>query len=672
MKQPNFTRPPTWILIFGVVMLAVAMWQMFLSEDSQEPAPADRKALCARCDRATFSSVLELVRRQPATIERLTFLKDAGVSPGWVQVTRRGNARDLLAVIPGEVDYTMLSSEADRQNVSKDAKLVASGTDTDSNARVQGPSSSGREPAVGLVSVIFTILPLAIMLFIAYMAWKSFQFMNQGGAAAFARSKMKRFQPEAGPRVTFADVAGVEEAKEEMEIIVEFLKDPSEFVNLGGEMPKGVLMVGPPGTGKTLLAKAVAGEANRPFFYISASDFVEMFVGVGAARVRDMFEEVRKHLPCILFIDELDGAFQIRGAGIGGGNDERQQTLNQILVEMDGFNNNQGLVVIGATNRPDVLDPAILRPGRFGDKKITITLPDLAGRHDILKVHARNLKLDSSVDLLDVARRTAGFSGADLKALLKVNATGAAVKRHKALGKRPATVVTLADIDAGISEMQMGGDSKSKSRRLSDEKKRLIAYHELGHAVVAEALYQVSAGWEERWGEPVRKITIIGAGAAGGYTLAAGDEDPFCYTREQLLGQITMSLAGNRSEALFLKTTSTGAASDFERAYETAKKMVTQWGMSALGPIFIGKENASPFLGKALATSEGYGLGVESSNQIDHEIKKILDDCGERAASILRQEEGFVHYVVPILIEKETLLRDEWLALWHEYHKTLS
>ncbi|MBI5172743.1 MAG: ATP-dependent zinc metalloprotease FtsH [Candidatus Melainabacteria bacterium] len=510
---------------------------------------------------------------------------------------------------------------------------------------------------------IFVQLTFYALLF-AFLIMGLKNMRQQSRITDSRNGRHKRFKPEDG-KVTFADVAGLDEVKEDMQRFVGCLSNAGTLVALGGKVPSGILLVGPPGTGKTLLAKAVAGEAGVPFFYISASEFVEMFVGVGAARVRELFKAVRESAPCILFIDEIDAVAQHRGAGIGFSNDEREQTINQLLTELDGFDGREGVIVMAATNRPDKLDPAILRPGRFGDFSVTVNLPDKQGRLEILRLYAGKLKLADDVDLEVVARHTAGSSGADLEAIMKVHAPMSAVRRDE-----KAEAITQADLDRAVWALQLGGSNESKSRRQSEAVKRLIAYHELGHACVSEALFRQNAGWNKLWGDPVSKVTIIGAGGAGGYTATIPEDDRSFYTKEQLLGQVTLALAGNRAEHVFLSTTSTGADNDFKRAYQIVKKMVTRWGMSGLGPISIGADEQDPFLGRAMATEQGYGLGVESSNQIDREIKKILDECRERAESILNTPEmrSFINEVmVPFLLERETILRDEWVQKWDEH-----
>ncbi|MGD9681082.1 MAG: ATP-dependent metallopeptidase FtsH/Yme1/Tma family protein [Candidatus Obscuribacterales bacterium] len=606
-----------------------------------------------------YSDLKNVLLTEPQAVSRVVILKDYLGEPTSVAlIMKRGHKKEgYEAELPSRDAEAEIRALADKNAIDYAAK--------------REPMPRPPTPSGG--TVILAMLPqIMMMVFFGAMVFFMFkQYQNMQGGSKMAKSKHRKFEPDKGPKVTFKDVAGTDEAKEDVQMVVEFLKDPSEIKELGGKAPKCILLVGPPGTGKTLLAKAVAGEANVPFFYINASEFVEMYVGVGAARVRDMFEEVRKSLPCILAIDELDAVAQHRGTGIGGGNDERQQTINQLLTEIDGFENNEGLVAFAMTNRPDVLDPAIVRSGRFGDKKITVPLPDRHGRMEIIKVHAEGVKLDRSIDFDELATHTAGFSGADIAALLKVHGPGFAIKRHRklfGLGKK-ASLVTREDLDRGIAQIQMGSSNDGKSKRLSDGVKRLLAYHELGHAIVAEYLYRLSSTWENLWSDPVRKVTIIGAGGAGGYTLIQGDEDPFCLTREQILGQITGLLAANRAESKFLSTTSTGAQNDFERAYDLAKRMVTKWGMSDLGPISVGSSHKDPFLGRSLAEGGGYGLGVESSNQIDHEIKQILDRCTARADEILDKMEPLIHMMAPILIRDETLLREQFVGLFDQHYQ---
>ncbi|MDP3506972.1 MAG: AAA family ATPase [Candidatus Melainabacteria bacterium] len=491
-------------------------------------------------------------------------------------------------------------------------------------------------------------------------------FRSLGQQNQFSRnvkSAAKKIEPDKA-KVTFADLAGLDEVKTDMQLFVACLKNTQTLTKLGGRPPKGILLVGPPGTGKTLLAKAVAGEAGVPFFSVSGSEFVEMFVGVGAKRVREMFEKAKEVAPAILFIDEIDAVGQHRGAGIGYNNDEREQTLNQLLTEMDGFEGSEGLIIIAATNRPDKLDPALLRPGRF-DREVTVSVPDRAGRLELLTLYSNGVPLAADVNLEALASDTAGMTGADIAAMFKVHAPVNALKR----GGSEVSEVSMADLSKAVWDSQAGAATEGKSRRLSHDVKKLLAIHEGGHAIVGHYLSTRKADWKTNWGDPVSKITIIGAGAAGGYTaFATSDENNFP-TRERLLGMITTALAGNMAEHIFLSTTTTGAQNDFDKAYSLAKLMVTQVGMSELGPISVGANGSDPFLGKAIGAQQGYGLGEESSNQIDHEIKKILDDCKERAARILEDPTltAFLKdQLVSLLLEKETILLDEWAALWQE------
>ncbi|MBS1995856.1 MAG: AAA family ATPase [Cyanobacteria bacterium SZAS LIN-2] len=663
----DFRTPPKWILYIGIGFLALAIALTFGGGGSTSTTPVANYAHAKRID---FSEVVDKVRTEPTSIEKLVYVKGVRQFPDKVIVDYSGGKSDVVADIPGEFDYNVLASEAERNKVTRES-LPMSGEDAQ-REYVVGPSEKGTDPHSNLISTILTVLmivtPIAILGFMFYQ----FRQMKGGGGAAgaFAKSKHKTFDPEKGPLVKFTDVAGLDETKEAMERIVDYLKDPSEIKDLGGKIAKCVLLVGPPGTGKTLLAKAVAGEAGVHAFYINAAEFVEMFVGVGASRVRDMFEQIRAKLPAILLIDELDAVAQHRGAGVGGGNDERHQTLDQLLSELDGFEDNSGLIVFGMTNRDNMLDPAVVRSGRFGDKKMIVDLPDKKGRRQIIEVHSKDVKLDPSIDKDELAGATSGLSGADIASLLKVHAPDAAIARcRKQFGKgKKATMITREDLDKGISAIQMGGQAnEGKSKRLSMDVKNLLSYHELGHALVGEYLFRMNKGWADQWGDQVRKITIIGAGGAGGYTLMQGDEDPFCMTKEGLLGQITSLLAANRAEQMFLGTTSTGASNDIDRAYTLAKNMVTLWGMSRLGWICVGKQSSDPYLGKSMAMSGGYGLGPVSSNQIDHEIFLIQADCALRAERILTELKGLMTTIAPVLIDEETMLRERFCEIWDQH-----
>lgn len=475
------------------------------------------------------------------------------------------------------------------------------------------------------------------------MWWVFFRQMQMGGnkALAFGKSRARMLTPDQ-KRVTFKDVAGVDEAKEELQEIIEFLKNPQKFAKLGGKIPKGVLLMGPPGTGKTLLAKAVAGEAEVPFFSISGSDFVEMFVGVGASRVRDLFEQGKKNAPCIIFIDEIDAVGRHRGAGLGGGHDEREQTLNALLVEMDGFESNEGVILIAATNRPDVLDPALLRPGRF-DRQIVVDIPDINGRKEILKVHARGKPLADDVDLDVLARRTPGFSGADLANVLNEAALLAARRNKKK--------IDMEDLENAVERVIAGPEKKS--RVISDKEKRLVAYHEAGHAIVGYLLPHT---------DPVHKISIIPRGRTGGYTLLLPKEDRYYMTRSQLLDQITMLLGGRVAEDLMLKEVSTGAQNDLERATEIARRMIMEYGMSEeLGPLTFGHKHDTPFLGRDIARDRNYS--EEIAYAIDREVRRVIDDCYNRAREILTANRDKLELVANRLIEQETIEAEEFAAL---------
>jgi len=459
-----------------------------------------------------------------------------------------------------------------------------------------------------------------------------------GGAMAFGKSKAKLQTPNNKPKVTFADVAGVDEAKQDLEEIIEFLKDPTKFQKLGGKIPKGVLLLGAPGTGKTLLARAVSGEAGVPFFSISGSDFVEMFVGVGASRVRDLFEQGKKHSPCIIFMDEIDAVGRHRGAGLGGGHDEREQTLNQLLVEMDGFESNSGVILIAATNRPDVLDPALLRPGRF-DRQIVVDRPDLLGRLGILKVHTKNIILGPDADLQILARRTPGFSGADL-ANLANEAALLAARRNK-------RKVSMSELEESIERVLAGPERKS--RVISEREKNVIAYHESGHALVARNIPGTN---------PVHKVSIIPRGhTALGYTLQLPLEDRFLSMRGELLGEIAVLLAGRASEALVFKEISTGASNDLERATELAHKMVCEFGMSEeMGTMTYGKKDREVFLGKDLLKEKNYS--EETAKAIDGEVRKIISTAYARATSLLKKHESRLIKLAETLLENEVIEGD--------------
>jgi cell division protease FtsH len=463
--------------------------------------------------------------------------------------------------------------------------------------------------------------------------------MQGGGAKALSFGKARaRLISEKTNKITFQDVAGVEEAKEELREIIEFLKDPPKFQKLGGRIPKGVLLVGPPGTGKTLLAKAIAGEANVPFFSISGSDFVEMFVGVGASRVRDLFEQGKKHAPCIIFMDEIDAVGRHRGAGLGGGHDEREQTLNQLLVEMDGFETNEGVILIAATNRPDVLDPALLRPGRF-DRQVVVARPDVKGREEILKVHSRRIPLAPDVALMVLARGTSGFSGADLANLVNEAALLAARQDKK--------IVEMIDFENAKDKVLMGVERRSMI--IPDAEKRTTAYHEGGHALVAYLLPGA---------DPLHKVTIIPRGRALGLTMQLPTDDRYSYSKEFLVNQITILLGGRAAEEIVFQQQTTGAGNDLEKATEMARKMVCEWGMSEkMGPLTFGKGEEHIFLGREMSRPKDYS--EETAVLIDSEIKRIVTDAAMRAKHLLDSNLERLHVLARALLERETLDGEE-------------
>ncbi len=560
---------------------------------------------------------------------------------------------DLIAELPSILAEEEIRQFAENHRI----EYTVDNTWRNSVDAESGQNSTGLPSGLSFTNLVM----IGIFGTMLYIMWQQYR-SGPGGASKLTKSKHKKFEAEKGV-VKFSDVAGLDELEDDMKMLVEFLKDPAEIKNLGGKIAKATLLVGPPGTGKTLIAKAVAGEAGVPAFYINASEFVEMYVGVGAARVRDMFSEIRKNLPCILIIDELDAVAQHRGTGIGGGNDERQQTINQLLTEMDGFENNEGLIVFGLTNRPDVLDPAITRSGRFGDRRATVGMPDRKARREIIGVHSRGLKLDASVDLDELARATSGLSGADIHSILKIHGPHFAIKRAREAGK-VAETIRFEDFEMGISEViTQSMATKKKSGRLSLENKLILAFHELGHALVGEYLYRLSTDWRKRFHAPVGKVTIIGAGNAGGYTLFQENDDFVVRTKENLIGMIATAVAGNKAEEMFLGTTTTGASNDIERAYDLARSMVTKWGMSDLGLICAGGNSGNPFLGKKMSQGGDYGMGPLSSNQIDQQIMGIMHVGGLVAASILQVAKPVMQNIAPVLVEEETLLRDRFVEL---------
>ena len=491
--------------------------------------------------------------------------------------------------------------------------------------------------------IITSLLPILLFVLLFFFLMQQ----TQGGGnrvMSFGKSRARMVTDEK-KKVTFADVAGADEVKEELSEIVEFLKNPKKYNELGAKIPKGVLLFGSPGTGKTLLARAVAGEAGVPFFTISGSDFVEMFVGVGASRVRDLFEQAKKNAPCIVFIDEIDAVGRQRGAGLGGGHDEREQTLNQLLVEMDGFAPNEGIIIIAATNRPDILDPALLRPGRF-DRQVVVDVPDLAGRKEILKVHVRGKPLAENVDLEVLARRTPGFTGADLANMVNEAALlSARFEKHE---------IGMKELESSIERVIAGPEKKSKV--ISEKEKRLVSYHEAGHALVGYLLPNT---------DPVHKVSIIPRGRAGGYTLLLPKEDRYYMTRSMLLDQVTMLLAGRVAEAVVLHEISTGAQNDLERATGTVRKMIMEFGMSdTIGPLTLGRKQETVFLGRDFSRDRDYG--EEIATAIDKEVKNIVGQNYDRAKELLENHMDTLHIIAGVLMQKETIEAIEFEDLMKE------
>ena len=573
----------------------------------------------------------------------------------WTLVSKSGqSAREE------EPSYSEFMAQVDRGNV-KEVTLYLSPTSYEIEGEWREPSKKFRttifkESAPDLAKTLrdkqvlinvkevnradwVTFLLNAAPLFLLVAFWIFMMRQMQAGgnkALSFGKSKARLLTAQQ-KKATFKDVAGAEEAKEELQEIIEFLKDPQKFQKLGGRIPKGVLLVGPPGTGKTLLARAIAGEANVPFFSISGSDFVEMFVGVGASRVRDLFEQGKKNAPCIIFIDEIDAVGRHRGAGLGGGHDEREQTLNALLVEMDGFESNEGVILIAATNRPDVLDPALLRPGRF-DRRVVVARPDVKGREEILRVHTRKVPLNDDVDLSVIARGTPGFSGADLANLVNEAALWAARQGRK--------TVFMIDFEMSKDKVLMGVERKSMI--LSDEEKKNTAYHEAGHALVAA----MTPG-----ADPVHKVTIIPRGMALGLTMQLPEADKHTYTKEFLEGTLAVLMGGRTAEEIFLGHITTGAGNDIERATDIARNMVCEWGMSNLGPLAYGKKEEAIFLGREIAQHRDFS--EDTALQIDKEVKRIVGEAYDKAHSLLSTNRDLLDRIAMALLEREVLDANE-------------
>ena len=534
-----------------------------------------------------------------------------------------------------------------RVNISDIENLMTNLNESMQNGSVK--VSTDNQPFLETISNWILPISSIVLIFMLWTMLMSFTTMRQGGGqggqATFGKSKARMINQEDKTKLTFKDVAGIDEEKEELEEVVEFLKNPKKFTDMGARIPKGVLLVGQPGTGKTLLAKAVAGEAGVPFFFISGSDFVEMYVGVGASRVRDLFQEAKRNAPCIIFIDEIDAVGRQRGAGIGGGHDEREQTLNQMLVEMDGFSANEGVIVLAATNRPDVLDKALLRPGRF-DRQIVVPAPDVKAREQILAVHSKKKTFADDVDMKLIAKNTSGFVGADLENLLNEAALLAARQDHKAIEQK--------DIEDAMVKVTMGPEKRTRVR--SDKEKRLVAYHEGGHAVVSKFLSTQ---------DPVHEISIIPRGMAGGYTMYRPSEDKSFISKTEMEEQIISLLGGRVAEEIAIGDISTGASNDIERATAIAKSMITKYGMNErLGTVTYGSESQEVFLGRDLAQEKTYS--EETAAIIDEEIKKMIATSYQRAKELLEQNRDKLDAVAKVLIEKEKITEEEFNQVFEQ------
>jgi cell division protease FtsH len=606
-RRPLKTLPPDRfqpkVLVFFLVIVGVVFAIIFFS-DNRMGATANLK----------IQKVVELAEQ--GKIREGVIRPDSSVGRDWVVVT-------------GETKDAMLDSEHGQTK-----QFRAVGRLTDGNTeRLQKSQAFQEQPATTMLQQIAAqIVPFLIIIGALYFLFVR-QLRQAGkGALSFGKSRAKLLTRDRD-KVTFSDVAGCDEAKEEVSEVVEFLKDPKKFTKMGGKIPKGILMVGPPGTGKTLLAKAVAGEADVPFFSISGSDFVEMFVGVGASRVRDMFEQGRKNAPCLIFIDEIDAVGRQRGAGLGGGNDEREQTLNSLLVEMDGFDTTEGVIIIAATNRPDVLDSALLRPGRF-DRQIYVDLPDLVGREQILRVHARKIALAENVDLAVIARGTPGLSGAELANLLNEAALLAARRNKKK--------VEMIDVDDAREKVQFG---RERRRVMDDEEKKLTAYHEAGHALVQAVV--------DDGHMPVHKVTIIPRGQSLGSTMFIPKKDVLTHAKKRMLNQIAMGLAGRIAEELVMGDVSSGAAGDIKQVTKIARHMVCDWGMSSLGMIAYGENSDTVFLGREITRNQNYS--EETARRIDAEVSGIIDEQYKRATEIITSRREALDKIAAALLEHETI-----------------
>jgi len=572
--------------------------------------------------------------QEPLTISQLAADIKAGRVARIVE-----NENQLSVIYKDEKDIERIShKEATSTLVEQLKELGVTTEELAANVEIEIRPPS---PWLNIMTILSYVMPFIILGGVFWFIFRQAQGSNNA-AMSFGKSRARMFTGDQ-PTVTFEDVAGVDESKEELREVVEFLREPEKFISLGARIPKGVLLVGPPGTGKTLLAKAVSGEAGVPFFSISGSEFVEMFVGVGASRVRDLFDQAKRHSPCIVFVDEIDAVGRQRGAGLGGSHDEREQTLNQMLVEMDGFDTDTNIIIMAATNRPDILDPALLRPGRF-DRRVTLDRPDMRGREAILKVHVKGKPLEANVDLSAVARGTPGFVGADLENLVNEAAILAARRNKKSIGQK--------ELEEAIERVIMGPERKS--RLISDEEKRVIAYHEAGHAVVLNAMPEA---------DPVQKITIVGRGQAGGITWYRPEDDRILTSRRKLMAHLAGTLGGRAAEQIVFDDITSGAANDLEQVTRIARAMVTRLGMSsALGQMIYGQKEELIFLGREIAEQRDYSEAV--AEQIDREVRKLVDEAYQIALTTLQKYRAQLDAVAQKLLEVETLSREEFEAIF--------
>ncbi len=588
---------------------------------------------------AIIAMVFFQIKQQPNVDDTLTINQVASdIQAGKVKRIVADTDNHLRVIYPGGAQGDIEKTAQKEDGVSLVEQLLQLGVSPDQltpdkvKVEILPPSSW-----LSVLSVVGYVLPFILMFGLFWWIFRQAQGSNNQ-AMSFGKSRARMFSGE-HPTVTFDDVAGADESKEELKEVVEFLREPQKFIQLGARIPKGVLLVGPPGTGKTLLAKAVSGEAGVPFFSISGSEFVEMFVGVGASRVRDLFEQAKRHSPCIIFVDEIDAVGRQRGAGLGGSHDEREQTLNQMLVEMDGFDTDTNVIVMAATNRPDILDPALMRPGRF-DRRVTLDRPDMRGREAILKVHSKGKPLDPDLDLSSVARGTPGFVGADLENLVNEAAILAARRNKKSIGQ--------SEMEEAIERVVMGPERKS--RLISEEEKRIIAYHEAGHAVVGNAIAEA---------DPVQKVTIVGRGQAGGVTWFRPEEDRVLMSRKKFLANLTYALGGRAAEEEVFDDITSGASNDIEQVTRIARTMVTRLGMSEkLGNMVYGQKEELIFLGREISEQRDYSEAI--AQQIDSEVRKLVDDAYRQAQAILKKYRKELDDVANLLLEKETITREDF------------